>query len=257
MVETLKPPLHVLKRRQLLYQAVQDEIKSYIIANNLRPGDPLPSEGELAQQLDISRNSVREAVKALEALGILEARAGSGLFVRNFTFDSILDNLPYGIMFAMEQLSNLMEIRFHIEYGMMERVSEECTQEQLGHLYQVLGQWRVLAEQGQYSAADDRLFHQILYENVDNPICLQILDIFWVVFRHAQTEADLPDVRDPMHTFQIHERLVRALEEQNVPQMRSVVIAHREGIESRIRQMRSSPRAARAISPVTLNSSTS
>lgn len=257
MVETLKPPLQVLKRRQLLYQAVQDEIKSYIIANNLRPGDPLPSEGELAQQLDISRNSVREAVKSLEALGILEARAGSGLFVRNFTFDSILDNLPYGIMFAMEQLSNLMEIRFHIEYGMMERVSQECTDEQIEHLTQVLGQWRVLAEQGQYSAADDRLFHQILYENVDNPVCLQILDIFWVVFRHAQTEAELPDVRDPMHTFLIHERLVEALQERDVPRMRSLVIAHREGIESRIRQMRSSPRGARVLSPVSLNSSTS
>lgn len=256
MVETLKPPLQVLKRRQLLYQAVQDEIKSYIIANNLRPGDPLPSEGELAQQLDISRNSVREAVKALEALGILEARAGSGLFVRNFTFDSILDNLPYGIMFAMEQLSNLMEIRFYIEYGMMERVAAECTDSQLGHLNELLDRWRVLAEQGQYSAADDRLFHQILYENVDNPICLQILDIFWVVFRHAQTEADLPDVRDPKHTFLIHERLVQALQERDIPRMRALVIEHREGIERRIRQMRSSPRALKPVSPVHLISPT-
>jgi len=238
MVDTLKPPLQVLKRRQLLYQAVQEEIKSYIISNGLKPGDPLPSEGELATQLDISRNSVREAVKSLEALGILEARPGSGLFVRNFTFDSILDNLPYGIMFALEQLSNLMEIRFHIEYGMMERVSEELTPSQLAHLYHVLEQWRVLAEQGQYSAVDDRLFHQILYENVDNPILLQILDIFWVVFRHAQSEADLPDVRDPRHTFQIHVDLVQALEQRNVPAMREVMIEHREGIDTRIRQMR-------------------
>lgn len=255
MAETSKPPLQVLKRRQLLYQAVQDEIKSYIIANNLRPGDPLPSEGELAQQLDISRNSVREAVKALEALGILEARAGSGLFVRNFTFDSILDNLPYGILFAMEQLDNLVEIRFHIEYGMMERVSQECTEEQLSHLHQILDRWRVLAEQGQYSAADDRLFHRILYENVDNPICLQILDIFWVIFRHAQTEADLPDMHDPMRTFLIHERLVRALQGRDVVRMRALIIEHREVIESRIRQLRSVPDGALAVSPATPDSS--
>ncbi|HZQ05535.1 MAG TPA: GntR family transcriptional regulator, partial [Anaerolineae bacterium] len=91
-----------MKRRQLLYQTVQEEIKNYIIENELRAGDPLPTEGELARQLDISRNSVREAVKSLEALGILEARSGSGLFVRNFNFDSILDNLPYGIMFSLE-----------------------------------------------------------------------------------------------------------------------------------------------------------
>jgi DNA-binding FadR family transcriptional regulator len=244
MVDTLKPPLQVLKRRQLLYQAVQEEIKSYIIANGLRPGDPLPSEGELAQQLDISRNSVREAVKSLEALGILEARPGSGLFVRDFTFDSILENLPYGIMFAMERLSNIMEIRFHIEYGMMERVNDECTPEQIAHLHQVLAQWRTLAEQGQYSASDDRLFHQILYENVDNPVLIQILDVFWVVFRHAQTEADLPDVRDPLHTFQIHEQLVEAMECRDAARMRELMVEHREGIETRIRQMHSAPRAA-------------
>lgn len=242
MVDTLKPPLQVLKRRQLLYQAVQEEIKSYIITNGLRPGDPLPSEGELAAQLDISRNSVREAVKSLEALGILEARPGSGLFVRDFNFDSILDNLPYGIMFALEQLSNLMEIRFHIEHGMMQRVSEESTPEQLSHLYEVLDRWRILADEGEYSASDDRLFHQILYENVDNPILLQILDVFWVVFRHAQTEADLPDVRDPRHTFQIHEKLVYALERKNVPEMQDLMTEHRGGIEKRIRQMHSAPR---------------
>lgn len=231
-----------MKRRQLLYQAVQEEIKKYILSNGLGPGDPLPSEGELANQLDISRNSVREAVKSLEALGILEARAGSGLFVRNFTFDSILDNLPYGIMFALEQLSNLMEIRFHIEFGMMQRVSDESTPEQLEHLHQVLDRWRILADQGIYSAGDDRLFHQILYENVDNPILLQILDIFWVVFRHAQTEADLPDVRDPHHTFLIHEKLVEALELHQVEKMRELMTLHREGIDSRIRSMRASPR---------------
>src|SRR5258708_3137318 len=79
-----KPGLKALKRTPLLHQ-IQEEIKSYVIRNDLRPGDALPSEGDLARQLGIGRNSVREAVKSLEVLGILEARAGSGLFVKAFT----------------------------------------------------------------------------------------------------------------------------------------------------------------------------
>src|SRR5215471_3539788 len=79
--------LKALKRTPLLHQ-IQEEIKGYVIRNNLRPGDPLPSEGDLARQLGIGRNSVREAVKSLEVLGILEARAGSGLFVKSFSFDA-------------------------------------------------------------------------------------------------------------------------------------------------------------------------
>jgi DNA-binding FadR family transcriptional regulator len=66
--------MKALKRKQMLYQVVQDEVKSYILRNDLKAGDPLPPETELAQQLDVSRNSVREAVKGLEALGILETR---------------------------------------------------------------------------------------------------------------------------------------------------------------------------------------
>ena len=110
-----------------------------------------------------------------------------------------------------------MEIRFHIEHGMMERVGEAVTPEQIEHLYHILDRWRLLAEHGQYSAEDDRVFHQVLYDNVNNPILLQILDIFWVVFRHAQTEASLPDVRDPKRTFHIHEDLVRAMEARRHP----------------------------------------
>lgn len=59
------PLFKTVKRKQLLHQLAQDEIKSYIIEHSLKPGDPLLSETELAQQLGISRNSAREAVKAL------------------------------------------------------------------------------------------------------------------------------------------------------------------------------------------------
>src|ERR1700720_51283 len=103
------PPLNALKRTPLLHQ-IQEEIKSYVIRNNLKPGDALPSEGDLARQLGIGRNSVREAVKSLEVLGILEARAGSGLFVKAFTFDAIINNLPYGLLSEVKTVRDMAEV---------------------------------------------------------------------------------------------------------------------------------------------------
>src|SRR5688572_817043 len=111
------PPIKTMRRKQLLYQTVQQEIKSYIAEHSLKAGDSLPPETELAQQLGISRTSVREAVKSMETLGILEARPGAGLFVRKFSFDPLLDNLPYGLMTGLKDLQDILEIRFHIEYG--------------------------------------------------------------------------------------------------------------------------------------------
>src|SRR5690349_700406 len=57
-----RPPLKALKRKQMVYEVVQAEVKSYILEHGLKAGDPLPPETDLAQQLNVSRNSVREAV---------------------------------------------------------------------------------------------------------------------------------------------------------------------------------------------------
>ncbi len=66
-------------RGPALHEAVRDYIKQYILDRKLKPGDPLPPEGQLAQELGVGRSSVREAVKALQSLGIIEARQGNGL----------------------------------------------------------------------------------------------------------------------------------------------------------------------------------
>jgi DNA-binding FadR family transcriptional regulator len=83
-------------RRLPLYRQAQEQLKLFIARRELRPGDPLPSEGALAEDLGMSRLVLREATKSLEALGIVEARHGEGVFVSAFSFEPILDNLPYG-----------------------------------------------------------------------------------------------------------------------------------------------------------------
>ena len=73
-----------LNRQPILTRAIQEQIKRYVTQEALVPGDPLPSEIQLAVTLGVSRGSVREAIKALESLGIVEVRRGNGIFVREF-----------------------------------------------------------------------------------------------------------------------------------------------------------------------------
>jgi DNA-binding FadR family transcriptional regulator len=227
----LMPQMNNLRRGQLLYQSVQDEIKSYIIQHALKPGDPLPPETELAQQLGISRNSVREAVKSLETLGILEARSGAGLFVRDFSFDPLLNNLAYGLLFDLKGLHDILEVRFHIEYGLIERAIEAVSPEQLERLYSILEQMRVAAAEGTYSAELDRAFHKGLWENVENYVAGRILDIFWIVFYEAKKRESLPDPPDPNHTYERHKAIVAALEKQDIEAMQATFIQHyHEGV---------------------------
>lgn len=230
-------PLRPEKRRQLLYQTAQDDIKSYIVQNGLKPGAPLPPESELAQQLRISRNSVREAVKSLEALGILEVRPGAGLFVRSFSFDPILDNLAYGIQFDVKKLSDLLEVRHYIEVGAVARVVESTTPAQLEQLAAVLTKMRTAAEEGKYSPDLDESFHRLLYENIDNTALLKILSIFWDIYREAQDRVSMPEPANPMDTYQRHVLIVAALEARDVTAMQAAIEHHRTGVDARMRML--------------------
>lgn len=74
--------LHNLKSEKL-YIRVYDEIKEYIFRNNLQPGDKLPTEMELCESLGVSRNVLRESIKALEITGLVRSRPGVGIVIRD------------------------------------------------------------------------------------------------------------------------------------------------------------------------------
>jgi DNA-binding FadR family transcriptional regulator len=217
--------LKALKRTPLLHQ-IQEEIKSYVIRNNLRPGDPLPSEGDLARQLGIGRNSVREAVKSLEVLGILEARAGSGLFVKSFSFDAIINNLPYGLLSDSKTVQDLAEVRAYLEYGLVEHVIERVTPDQFELLGDIVDRMRSAAEAGEYAAEADRAFHDALYRNLDNPVLLSLLDVFWLAVSRATERSSVFDPPDPKETVESHKRILDALRDRSPEQMHAAFDYH-------------------------------
>ncbi|MBI5929727.1 MAG: FadR family transcriptional regulator [Chloroflexi bacterium] len=235
-------PMKPVKHRLPLYKVLQQEIKDYIVRNALKPGDQLPSEIELAHQLGVSRNSVREAVKALEMLDIVEGRSGAGLFVGSFSFNALLDSFGYGIMFNLTELSDILEVRFHVEYGMIPRAIEAVTPEQISDLRVIVDQMHSAAQVGSYSAEHDRLFHQTLWANVDNSVVGKILDVFWGIFYQARQQISLPEPRDLMRTYERHARILEALETRDIKTMQESMIFHYEGIKDRLKYIRASHR---------------
>lgn len=227
-----------LKRPQLLYQAVQDEVKAYIIENSLMPGDALPPETELAEQLGVSRNSVREAVKSLETLGIVEARTGAGLFVRNFSFDPLLENLAYGLMFDLKDLADILEVRFHIEHGMIDKAVATVTEEQLQQLYVILERMRSALDRNDGYPEEDRLFHRTLWANVNNHSVGKIVDVFWMIFDQARQHGSVPSNPDPMEIHHWHVAIVEALAKKDVAAARVAMVRHYGNIQKLLEEMR-------------------
>jgi len=119
-LKSMKP----LTRAPLLHVSVQESLRAYVHDNGLAPGTLLPAEGELAAQLGVSRNSLREGIKALESLGILETRRGIGVFVKAFSFEPLLANLAYGLGGALREVEEVLEIRRVLEVGLIGKTIE-------------------------------------------------------------------------------------------------------------------------------------
>lgn len=232
-------PLRRLDRSPSLRQSVQESIMDYVVHGGLQPGDPLKPETELARELGVSRNSVREAVKGLESVGVLETRRGTGLFLREFSFDSLVDNLPYGLMSDVQDLAELLEIRRILETGMIDAVAKHRTEEQVQQLKQVLDDMRSRAEMGQSFPQEDREFHRLLFSQVGNKTLLKLLDVFWLGFKKAAEHVNLID-EDPLRTYRSHAEIVESLIAEDSEGARTALDRHYMWVTERLRKAQNS-----------------
>jgi len=108
--------------RTNLTSQVVDSIKGYITANDLTPGSKLPGERELARTLGVSRAVTREALKTLEALGVVEISAGSGVYVSDRVGPALFNHISFALMRFPQELSHLAMTRLAIEVGALGEV---------------------------------------------------------------------------------------------------------------------------------------
>ncbi len=160
-----------------LYTKIVDQIQRRIMAGELKEGDQLPSERELAEQFRVSRTAVREAVKALSEKGLVQIRAGRGTFVTNGTLQAVRDSL--GRMMRIGQLDGtgeLVEVREIIEPEIAALAATRATQEHISAMQEAVSIMdRSLEDANAYIEADLD-FHLALAEATQNVMILTLID---------------------------------------------------------------------------------
>ena len=217
-----------------LSQTAQVAIKQYILDHRLQAGDLLPTERQLAQELGISRTAVREAVKALEALGLLEARPGVGLILRSFSLDPILDNLAYSLLVDRTSILELVFVRRQLEAGAIEAVALTASPAQLRVLRSLVDRMGERAARGEAFTEEDRFFHQALFSGLENPLLLKLLDVFWQVYRRLRDQAPPLVEEDLVRTWESHRCIVEALERRDPVAARAATMESIALLERRI-----------------------
>ncbi len=218
-----------VKKPPSLHVSVQENVKAYIEDNKLSAGDALPPEGVLAQQLGVSRNSAREALRALESVGILETKRGIGVFVKQFSFDPLLDHLVYGLRGTVRELDELCEIRRVLENALIEKTIDLISDDDLDALRSVTKRMKERAERGENFREEDQEFHQLLFRCHSSGMLLKLLDVFWLAFNKTAECIDVNNPR-PMTTWQDHHNIVEAIAARDVEKARERLDHHYHGI---------------------------
>ncbi|MFE5022766.1 FadR/GntR family transcriptional regulator [Streptomyces sp. NPDC056656] len=202
--------------RPLLRQEVADGIKRYILENRLHPGDPLPTETELCEALGASRSSVREAVKILHALDIVEVRHGHGTYVGHLSLSALVESLTFRGLLSpdddVQVLADLVDVRELFERGMAERIVTSLSGEQLDALERLVTRMSDagVGGDGRGLIEADRAFHALLVAPLGNDLMGQLSMAFWDVYAIVAPQIDGFTHTEQAETVAAHHSIVTA-----------------------------------------------
>lgn len=172
-------------RTGTIYRAAQARIKQYIVRQRLQPGDPIPTETALARELGISRNSLREALKALATAGVVETRHGLGTYVGQASLGPLIDGMAFNLLQNIGRdtrtLREMLQLREILEVALVRRVLGLHTDEQIARLEEYIARMEADVRREIMDPHVDRAFHDTLYEPLDNHVVTLILHAFWDV----------------------------------------------------------------------------
>jgi len=166
-----------LKKNKRMYQRIIEQLQFLIEKGTLKPGDQLPSERILADQLSVSRTSVKEAISVLESSGVVEVKQGIGVFlVKNQTKD-MLDRITTTILHKRKDLVDLLELREAIEREAAYYAAIRFNDNDEKNLQQAFLNLKKAYENGAIGVNEDYEFHMSILRASKNQLMIHMLDL--------------------------------------------------------------------------------
>ncbi len=210
--------------------ATMNAIKAHILQHRLQPGDPLPTEAALVAELGVSRSSVREALRTLEALDIVEIRHGSGSFVSHMSLEPMVQTLALRASLAEKVdstfLKEIVEQRRWLDLGAAKDVVTAMEGRQSEELHACVDEMEELAQAGERFLDQDIRFHNALLAPLENQLISQTYGAFWLV--HMSMLTDLGDAAkdDLNETAKAHRQMLEAAEAGDLERYISAIDRH-------------------------------
>ena len=228
-------------RPKKISEEIVNQIKQLISKGELKPGDRIPSERELATMLGVSRPSVREAIMVLEAMGFVESRQGGGTYVKALTEGSIMNPLAKLVEKRdPELLRSLAEVRMGLESWSAYLAAQRATDADIAEMRRLYGIMEKEAAKGGWSPDVDADFHYAITAASHNSLQMHVLDSIHSLF-HATIQVALMEFYQQQGHVQLllahHRDIMEAIAAHDPETARRKMVEHLAMVEEKMAQL--------------------
>ncbi len=215
-------------KKAKVYHEIVAQLRELIAQGRIKPGDRLPPERELAELFRASRNSVRDALRVLEQMGLIESRQGDGTYVRSVSPEELTE--PLALLLLQSQMRELWEVRRLLEPAVAEFAAARATEEELAEMASILEAQRRKVEAGFLALEEDTAFHELIAQAARNTVILRVMDTLVDLLRQSR-ERSLQRGDRPVLSLRGHLRILEALRRRDPQAARAEMLQHLREME--------------------------
>lgn len=214
-----KPKLKPIGPETVVNKVI-DRIMSAILTGMFKVGEKLPSEYELIEELQVSRNSLREAMKILSAMGVVNIRRGDGTYICSQINPNLFDSVVYSFIMESSTDEEILELRKALDEATLKLVIKKCTLEEINRLQEYVDGMRYYRSIGEVSKAAklDYQFHIYLADICRNQFLARIVKGVYRLFKQSIEESKRTNKSD-----QHHQDIVDCLKNRDVSKIDDIL----------------------------------
>ena len=217
-IRSLKKPVN---QKESVVQLVVERIKQALLKRELMPGDYLPSETELTRSLGISKSSVREAIKMLQAMGIVEVLRGQGTIISKQPSPDYLNTLLFQLIIADSNPRHIVDLRIMFETACSVMALEQATEEDIAAINETIVGLEKSILNGRPSKEKDFEFHLAILNSTHNPLVIMLGDMVFELFKQSISKSML---KSPDKTLRDHKRIFKSFLDKDEEKLRKEIL---------------------------------
>jgi len=219
-----------------IYEEVAEALHEMIRTGQLKPGDRLESVEQQAENFQVSRSAIREALSALKAMGLVEIKQGEGTFVKEFEARKIMFPLSSAILMNKKDVLHLLEVRKIIETGAAISAAKNRNEKDLKAMSEALDEMKSVQGDEELGEKADFKFHLSLSAASHNPLLSTILDQISELMIETMKETRRLWLFSKQTTieklYREHVQIYQAIEERDEEKSRIAMLSHLENVEN-------------------------